>query len=426
MEKKKKGDPVKKNTRKKEPTKKQKKKKIDNTLKYVCLVIVIGLLLIIGKLYIYNKQVNITAWEEEKVNEVMFKSLTTQAINEAVVFMASEEDAELIRDLQLTLALRKEYALKLMTTSPEAFLESVISSEVNENIFNNMDNIEQRITLEGEIEITSGEIFLRTEEKTYQLYFPNQDILNDIDSGANVVANGYEVDNIFIPDTLSNNENFKIVSSSTSAEGCVKNNPSLTLLPSSATGKKGEEKPYTLNIKNNDTEGCQSITYKIETFLPSGFTSIGEVTSGITLAPGSSSSQTINITPKSTVNNGVYNFKIAITYNSQTYILSTIYNVINLSDAPPTVTISGLINDGTVLADGNTKFSAVGSHFAGVARIYISIGDKLVATCTNKNECIYNINSVKIGKGEHILSVEVIANNTDKTPYTKSIKIIKR
>ncbi|MDR0771559.1 MAG: hypothetical protein LBF15_00350 [Candidatus Peribacteria bacterium] len=161
--------------------------------------------------------------KSEKLSE-----FNKQIIEEAVILKnssnANKEKAK--NNLKNTVNQRKNHTINTMKNNPKEFLENAISSELSETLFKDIDGIEQKITLEGKIEIicelgehdnedeshAHEDIFIVTEDGTYyEVHFADEEIKYDLVPGDEVKATGYELENNFVPDTLTNSSNFEIV-----------------------------------------------------------------------------------------------------------------------------------------------------------------------------------------------------------------------
>ena len=225
--------------------------------------------------------------------------------------------------------------------------------------------------------------------------------------------------------TLNTTSNVSATYVVTGGTVCVRKNPTISVVPTAATGERNKTMGYTLTITNNDS-GCTSNSYAVTATVPSNF-SVDKKNISATLAPGASGSYVLNVTPGNTVGNGVYSLSISITEGANKYSAGATYNVINPtggSSVPPVVEISGL-KDGATIPNGNNKLVVKGTHADGIKTIIIYLNDVKVQTCENpkKNECDYSIQGNKINAGQYVLKAEVIANDSAKTMNTMSISL---
>ena len=103
--------------------------------------------------------------------------------------------------------------------------------------------------------------------------------------------------------------NFNLISS------CSRQNPSVTISPSSQTGNPGQTLTYTVYVTNNDNSACGSSTFTLTNTCPSGFT-CSLSSSSLTISPGSTSSTSISVTSSSSSSPGTYTFSVTATNNA--------------------------------------------------------------------------------------------------------------
>ena len=189
--------------------------------------LVIILVVVIGA-YSYFKpptfQSLVAKWKDDEVNVKVFESLTSQLLNEAIIYETAEGPAKTKAktDLLSTAVQRKEYTVTMMKKNPQEFLNNVISSDLKADMLSDVIGIEQAAKIEGEIEIVCAidndgtvltqDVFVTNQKgEVYQLYLVDSEVLDGVQSGSKIKATGYELDGHFVPDTLSNTDNFEIV-----------------------------------------------------------------------------------------------------------------------------------------------------------------------------------------------------------------------
>jgi len=189
--------------------------------------LVIILAVVIGS-YAYFKpnsyQTMVAKWKDDEVKAEVYESLTTQLLNEAIIYDKADSGSKAIakEEMQNTIVQRKEYTTQMMKDNPKAFLEGAISSDLKNDLFKEVDGIEKFTTIEGTLEIycavdeagkvlyEAASVITRT-GSVYQLHLADDSVLDKMTSGDTVKASGYVLEDSLVPDTLSNSNNFATI-----------------------------------------------------------------------------------------------------------------------------------------------------------------------------------------------------------------------
>ena len=129
----------------------------------------------------------------------------------------------------------------------------------------------------------------------------------------------------------------------TVTSGCVRANPSVTIIPSSQSGNAGDTLTYTVEVTNNDNSACGSSTFSLSvTQCPSGFTCTLTLDS-LTIDPGTTSSTSISVTSSSSSTAGTYTFEVKATNDADSNYFgegSADYTVLTQEICCPHITIT--------------------------------------------------------------------------------------
>lgn len=167
-------------------------------------------------------------WSEVEVVAYQSRMLTNELLANASLLIEPEEGettAEESREvLQQIATQRQEYMVDLMQVSPKDFLLNVIAPEIREEQFDGIDGIEEKVTIEGTVEMimatppedndlqgfsTSISLITSNNER-YQVRLVEEEIADEIASDYRIRVTGYVLSNNIVADTLSNTENFMI------------------------------------------------------------------------------------------------------------------------------------------------------------------------------------------------------------------------
>jgi len=103
---------------------------------------------------------------------------------------------------------------------------------------------------------------------------------------------------------------------------CTHANPTVSMSPSSQTVVAGGSVSHTVTITNTDGSACTASSFNLSSAMPAGLSGTFGA-SIINLAPGSSSSTTLQVAASPTLAAGVYNFNIAAANSSATSFVKT-------------------------------------------------------------------------------------------------------
>ncbi|MDI1351397.1 MAG: hypothetical protein PSV35_01295, partial [bacterium] len=134
---------------------------------------------------------------------------------------------------------------------------------------------------------------------------------------------------------------------------CTRANPTMTLTPSIQTGPAGASVSYALDVTNNDSDGCTPASYNLNATIPSGISSVFNVSS-LTIPAQSKGSALMTLTSQAASPATTYTFNVKAsnatdaTYSASTNGSYTISNSCVVS--APTVAIT----PGTQTSSGTT------------------------------------------------------------------------
>jgi M6 family metalloprotease-like protein/uncharacterized repeat protein (TIGR01451 family) len=143
---------------------------------------------------------------------------------------------------------------------------------------------------------------------------------------------------------------------------CISANPSVSLSPSTQTGKAGDKVTYAVTVANNDNKACAAANFTLASTLPAGLTGmLGQ--SSLTIAPGATTTVNLDVGSSLTTPASSYAVSVKATNaasttltgsGSATYVLTSACVL-----ATPTVIISPTTQStwGTVPVSYTVKFT---------------------------------------------------------------------
>jgi len=168
-----------------------------------------------------------TAPTDNELVSAMSKNLTEQLISDAIAYRNSDaQNREATRvTMNATAAKRRSYVETLMRDNPDEFLRIAISSDIKQELLQDVTGVESIVTLEGKLEIN---VFDREENNmlialprqlfivsssgaTKGLYLPTPSISVDYGANDTVKVIGYELDDIVVPNTIADPNNFIVI-----------------------------------------------------------------------------------------------------------------------------------------------------------------------------------------------------------------------
>ncbi len=103
---------------------------------------------------------------------------------------------------------------------------------------------------------------------------------------------------------------------------CAHATPTVSMSPSSQTVAAGGSVSHTVTVTNTDSSACTASSFNLTSAMPAGLSGTFGATT-INLAPGSSSSTTLQVAASPTLAAGLYNFNVAATNSSATSFVKT-------------------------------------------------------------------------------------------------------
>jgi len=201
---------------------------------------------------------------------------------------------------------------------------------------------------------------------------------------------------------------------------CVRANPSVTIAPTSQWTDAGKALSYSVSITNQDSTSCASSSFSLAGSLPAGFTQTPASTS-VSLAPGASSSVTVQVTSSTTTTSGTYSFTELVTNTAATTYKASVLGAFNVYATAPVVAITQPAN-GTKIGT-KVLISATASSQAGVSKIEMYVNGIVVKTVTGVTNIDYNLNTHKQTSAAY--NVAVRAYDTQGHTGSSSITLYK-
>ncbi|HWA51608.1 MAG TPA: fibronectin type III domain-containing protein [Patescibacteria group bacterium] len=224
-------------------------------------------------------------------------------------------------------------------------------------------------------------------------------------------------------DAVGNISNLSNIVTSSTTNPCTLNNPTLTMTPSTQTGRDNQMLTYQLNITNKNTGTCADDTYTIAANAPSSNWTVQAATNSATIATGANTSVNITAIPNGNVTNGNYNITAAVnrtavqvgtataTYTVNDTILGFKFKLQGLNKTGGNTTVSLMLKNG-----GTTVFSANGINVTSDANGIYSGSIDLGAT-SNGTYDIYIKEPVHLQKK---FASEVIASGSNNIDLTSN------
>lgn len=103
---------------------------------------------------------------------------------------------------------------------------------------------------------------------------------------------------------------------------CLPASPAVTATPAQATAIAGTRVTYNVTIANRDSAGCAEATYSLAAGSPSGWSAAFGISS-VRLAPGASTTTTLQVTSASTATAGLYNIAATARNAAQSTLAGT-------------------------------------------------------------------------------------------------------
>jgi gametolysin peptidase M11 len=151
---------------------------------------------------------------------------------------------------------------------------------------------------------------------------------------------------------------------------CVQSNPTVTLSPSSQTVAAGNSALYNMTLQNNDNAYCNASSFNLSATLASGLSaSFGA--SSLNLAPGSSTSTSVQVASSGSLSAGSYNFTVkgtkstATTYSGSANGVESVITSLNVAVSTDktsytrnqSVTITATVSSGSPVANAGVTFT---------------------------------------------------------------------
>ncbi len=188
---------------------------------------------------------------------------------------------------------------------------------------------------------------------------------------------------------------------------CVHANPTVSLTPVTQWTTPGGALAYTLQIVNNDGVGCQASTFNLASTLSNPGVTQSPATNQFSLAPGSSTSQTITLTSTGSITAGFYTATETVTNSASPTSAATAtanYNVSSPADTTsPVATITSPAN-GAKVSNRSATIKASATDNVKVTAMELYIDNKLV-TSVNAGSLSYTWNTRKVTAGSHTIVV---------------------
>lgn len=207
---------------------------------------------------------------------------------------------------------------------------------------------------------------------------------------------------------------------------CTRNNPTMTIFPSTQAGNPGQTLNYFVNITNRDSLSCGVSTFKLEIInCPSGW-NCSLTTNSLVICPFKSNVSILQVTPPPTASNGTYSFTVKAydEKDSSRYDFKSAIYYIGCLEENPTISISPFYNESlggeTLLY--NITVTNMDSHTCGPSVFILN-----VTSCPTNWNCNLTTTSLLIPpQSSNSTTISVTSNEFSPSGnYSFSVKVAK-
>ena len=168
---------------------------------------------------------------------------------------------------------------------------------------------------------------------------------------------------------------------------CVRAKPNVFISPSIQWGFPGQSLTYTVTVTNNDsTPACSESVFNITPTFPSSDWSQSPDPISLIIAPETSQSTSVTITPNSTVPTGLYSFTLTAVNSTDPQYFGTgkaYYNLYLPDTTPPATSITAPLPNAYI--KGTVTIKASASDDTGVTKVEFYVDGVLLSTDTTAN-----------------------------------------
>jgi hypothetical protein len=214
--------------------------------------------------------------------------------------------------------------------------------------------------------------------------------------------------------TLSADANGALVDISIASQPCTRANPTLTLGPSQTPWlQAGATANFSVTLKNNDGNGCQSALFNWQSTIPAGWSA--SALPSTVLSPGATASTTFAVTSPAAAVDGFYSVRVTAANGSNSTSAAATYSLVSALSIVSTATQTTYTRNQTVTV--NTTVRAVGSVVSGATVTFTmtkSNGTTVSITSTTSANGIavfkYSLNKKKDSAGTYQVRAQANSN----------------
>lgn len=270
------------------------------------------------------------------------------------------------------------------------------------------------------------------DQNPYSGVFPSNDALQDYNDGAALTPGQVFTDSEYGVSirTLSASANGTVVEVTVPSQSCTRAAPTATISPSSQIAAGLDTKEYVITVTNRDSAGCTNNTFglidgNVNNSVYPYFNPL-ITPSYLNLAPGTSGTMTLSLTPKDTLSNGSYAMFLDIYSNSLGLPYARInfsYQLTAAADANPPTAPANLVT--AVVGSRQINLSWEGSvDDVGVAGYRVFRDTRLIATLPSSvTSRVDTLLAPSTTYSYYIQAFDRKGNSTNSQPVTASTPV---
>ncbi len=236
------------------------------------------------------------------------------------------------------------WAILTVTSPPVHPCPTSCNTHITVSVYPETINAGQTITISGRVTSTTtdcgdpavylysdGSYIGTTHTDSYGYYTDSYTTSSSISTGSHSIkavskidccSEGYDIDHFTV---------------NSYQPPCTRSNPAVSIMSSSQSATAGSTLAYTVTVKNNDNSACDSSTFSLTPYCPSGWSCYLDQTS-LSISPGYSASTTIRVTSPNTATST--QFSVTATSNNYPYYSATGYATYTTYPIYPTCSYS--------------------------------------------------------------------------------------